>query len=109
MINRSVIGKKAKDAVPIDREQISTLKQKALRVEEIEGRGRVSVWDFVTELWTELVHWMKPKHNKCNIYGHTLPHTGWTVGRLPHCGDCGAPIEHPDDLRKALPRDSYYN
>ena len=37
MINRSVIGKRAQGSVPISKDQISTLKQKALRVEEIEG------------------------------------------------------------------------
>lgn len=105
MINRSVIGKRAKDAVPISKEQISTLKLKAQRVEEIEGLRRATVWDYICDLWTMVACSGKSsKAKQCEIYGHTLPHEGWSVGRLPKCGDCGTPITHPDDLRKAVPR-----
>ncbi|MBK9202465.1 MAG: hypothetical protein IPL73_08525 [Candidatus Obscuribacter sp.] len=52
-----------------------------------------------------LTHSFERKDRQCNIYGHTMPTTGWTVGRLPHCGDCGAAISHPEDLRRAVPRE----
>lgn len=105
MINRSVIGKRAPGSTPISQDQLSTLKQKAIRVEEIEGRGKLSIWDYVCDFWTMLTHSFERKDRQCNIYGHTMPTTGWTVGRLPHCGDCGAAISHPEDLRRAVPRE----
>lgn len=105
MINRSVIGKKAKGALPMSKEQISTLKTKSQRAEEIDGLRRANVWDYLSDLWTMITHSMQPKDRQCNIYGHTLPTTGWTVGRLPKCSDCGANITHPEDLRKALPKE----
>lgn len=105
MINRSVIGKRAPGSQPLQKDQISTLKQKAIRVEEIEGIRRTTVWDYLVDLWTTITYSFQPKDRQCNIYGHTLPTSGWTVGRLPKCVDCGTPINHPEELRKALPRD----
>lgn len=105
MINRSVIGKRAQGSVPISKDQISTLKQKALRVEENEGLRRDSFWDHIVHLWTTFTYSLQPKGRQCEIYGHTLPTSGWTVGRLPKCVDCGTPIHHPEELRKAVPRE----
>ncbi|HMY03064.1 MAG TPA: hypothetical protein PKA48_06895, partial [Candidatus Obscuribacter sp.] len=60
MINRSVIGKRAQGSVPISKDQISTLKQKALRVEEIEGLRRDSFWDHIVHLWTTFTYSLQP-------------------------------------------------
>lgn len=89
----------------MSKEQISTLKTKSQRAEEIDGLRRASVWDYLSDLWTMISHSMQPKDRQCNIYGHTMPTTGWTVGRLPKCSDCGTNITHPEDLRKALPKE----
>jgi hypothetical protein len=39
----------------------------------------------------------------CKYYGHVIPGKNWE-GYLPKCGDCGAEISNPSQLRKASPQ-----
>lgn len=103
MTKYSRIGRRHPDTAPISKDQITTLKQKVQRVENLETK-RTSVWDHICDAWTYLVYSFKPKSHQCRIYGHTLPSTGWEPGRRPNCGDCGTQIVDFDDLRKAQPR-----
>ncbi len=105
MTKYSRIGRRHPDTAPISQDQLSTLKQKALRLSEIDQTRRASVWDYLSDMWTQITYSFKPKSHQCRIYGHTLPSGGWQAGRRPNCGDCGAQINHADDLRKALPRE----
>lgn len=107
MAKYSRLGKRHPEISPaISKDQISTLKQKAMRVEDLDSRNRVTVWDLVCDLWTQVIYSFKPKSNQCRIYGHTLPSGGWVAGKRPNCGDCGAQINNADELRRAVPRDS---
>ena len=90
---------------PISKDQISTLKRKAMRVEEIDNRNRATLWDYVCDIWTRIIYSFKPKSHQCRIYGHTLPSSGWIAGRRPNCGDCGVQINDAEELRRAVPRD----
>lgn len=105
MTKYSRIGRRHPDTAPISKDQITTLKAKVQRVEEIEKNNRASIWDYACDIWTQIIYSFKPKSHQCRIYGHTLPTGGWTAGRRPHCGDCGAQINDASDLRKALPRE----
>jgi hypothetical protein len=53
MAKYSRLGKRHPEISPaISKDQISTLKQKAMRVEDLDSRNRVTVWDLVCDLWT---------------------------------------------------------
>jgi hypothetical protein len=104
MTKYSRIGRRHPDTAPISKDQITTLKQKVQRVENIDNARRTTVWDHICDMWTQFTYSFKPKSNQCRIYGHTLPSGGWQAGRRPNCGDCGTQINDADDLRKAQPR-----
>lgn len=42
---------------------------------------------------------MKKSNNVCKNYGHILDQSTWKNG-IPSCGDCGADITAPEQLRK---------
>ena len=105
MTKYSRIGRRHPDTAPISQDQIATLKKKVQRVSENDQTKRASVWDYMSDMWTQISYSFKPKSHQCRIYGHTLPHEGWQAGRRPNCGDCGTQINDASDLRKSLPRE----
>jgi|SRR5579883_3633667 len=98
MIDRSVICKKDPNAVPISKDQLSTLKNKVLTVEECQKPLRHT---FEMVIQSVVNYCTFPKgtlRSQCKMYGHVLPRSQ-PEGVQLYCGECGAKITSMDHVR----------
>ena len=104
MIYKSAPGRrKTYELTSISREQLTNLRVKAQKVEEMD-LPRVTMRDHLNAFWTMIISSFMVQNRQCRYYGHVLPPAGWVAGIKPRCADCHAEVSDPNDLRKAEPR-----
>lgn len=99
-LDRSLVCKTTRE-IRISKQDVVQLKEKS------QPKGIVSAFRGLGNVLLHLSTIFSPKapvkcSEKCKKLGHVMPASGWQVGALPLCVDCGAKITDPTEVRSSV-------